>query len=82
VYCEISGYNHVYTSNAHGKVMGDNQAHPDKEYFLLKMTPIKTSTPYVEHQGYVAMTMSKASTKENTTKVTHREHRGKKKRQN
>jgi len=50
--------------------------------FLTEKTPIKTSTPYVEHEGYVAMTMSKASTKENTTKVTYREHRCKKKRQN
>jgi len=42
------------------------------------MTPITTSTCYVEHQVYVSMTMSKASTKVNTTKVTHREHRCKK----
>jgi len=46
------------------------------------MTPITTSTPYVEHQAYVPMTTSKASTKVNTTKVTHREHRCKKKRHN
>jgi hypothetical protein len=62
--------------------MVDNQAHPDKSIFLLKMTPITTSTPYVKYQVNVAMTMSKASTKENTTKVTHREQRCKKKRQN
>jgi hypothetical protein len=50
--------------------------------FLLKMTVITTSKPDVEHRVYVSMTKLKASTKENTTKVTHREHRCKKKRQN
>jgi len=31
------------------------------------MTPITTSVPYVEHQVFVSTTMSKASTKVNTT---------------